>query len=137
MKNRNNGVIFHCLIRDVKEIKIVENIIRDSEKHDLLHYKEYGPEDAPSLSTLFNDGRYENQDRIIDYLKKGTVTVVATRYDKDVFSGETILPLQTSCHLTDGEYIWSSDLAYYVEKYNVRLPKEVENRMLAKGKESN
>ena len=34
--------------------------------------------------------------------------------------------------MTDGEYSWLSDLAYYVEKYNLRLPEEFEGKVLKK-----
>ncbi len=97
----------------------------------LLQYKEYGIEDAPSLSTLFSNERYENQDRIADYLKKGRITVISPQYDMDAFTGDTILPPQTTCLRTDGKYSWSGDLSYYVEKYNARLPKEVEDWILS------
>ncbi len=97
----------------------------------LLQYKEFGAEEAPSLSSMFAPRKYDGQDKVIDYLKKGKVTLVSTQYDTDAFSRDTIMPLQTTCILTDGEYSWSSTLPYYVEMYNVRLPKEVEDWILS------
>ena len=97
----------------------------------LLHFKEFGAEEAPSLSTLFAPGKYDEQDKVIDYLKKGKVTLVSPQYDTDAFTGDAIMPLQTTYILSDRKYSWSSDLAYYVKMYNVRLPKEVEDWILS------
>ncbi len=43
MRNRINGVIFHCLIRDVKEINTVENIIRNNLNHSVSWRKRRDP----------------------------------------------------------------------------------------------
>ena len=36
--------------------------------------------------------------------------------------------------MTDGKYEWRSDIAYYVEKYNLRLSKDFEDYVLKKRK---
>lgn len=50
----------------------------------------------------------------------------ATR--KDVIAG-TVIP-GTDVGRNDGEYTWWTSLAYYVEKYNLRLPNEFEQKIL-------
>ena len=49
---------------------------------------------------------------------------------KDVFTGDQIS--NEMIGMNDGEYTWFNTLAYYVEKYNLRLPKEFEDKILKK-----
>ena len=37
-------------------------------EYGLLSFKEYGEANGPSITTLFSDTKYENQDVIADYL---------------------------------------------------------------------
>ena len=64
--------------------------------------------------------------KILNYLNSGEVTLASPSSAIDVFSGERINA--TNCILTDGEYSWSNALGYYVEKYNLRLSKEFEDK---------
>ena len=69
-------------------------------------------------------------DKIISYLRnKGKQTLVSMRTPVDRLTGERIKGEQSVVHFTDGEYSWCSDLAYHVEKYNLRLPKEFEEHV--------
>ncbi len=54
------------------------------------------------------------------YLQAGTLFVVSGDAAHDVLAAEAnyIGPLAA---LTDGEWVWHSDLAYYVERYHVPL----------------
>ena len=94
----------------------------------LSKFKEFGSKDAPSLKNLFNEEPYPEKNTVILYLKSGKVLGGALRYDKDAFTKCFIEQRHTPCIFTDGEYSWSSELPYYVEKYNVRLPKEFEDK---------
>ena len=38
--------------------------------------------------------------------------------------------------MNDGIYSWSNDLAYYVEKYNLRLPADFVNHVLNQSSEN-
>ena len=76
----------------------------------------------------FEKGAYKNQGKIIWYLKHGIEDMCRMQREKDVFTGESI-PMET-LGMNDGEYTWWNTLAYYVEKYNLRLPKEFENKIL-------
>ena len=55
-------------------------------------------------------------------MKKADVTSAAAGVFRDVLTG-TAIPGQAIC-LTDGKYGWRSDVTYYVEKYNMKLPQE-------------
>ncbi len=96
----------------------------------LLNFKEFGATNAPSISTLFAAEKYEHQQEIIDYLENGKISLVAPGLEIDEYTGETIIPKHTKAILTDGVYSWSGSLSYYVEKYNARLPHEIEEWMV-------
>jgi hypothetical protein len=55
------------------------------------------------------------------YLNSGVVVVVAPQVTTDIFSA-TLKPIGTLAYLTDGIWVWPSDLGYYVNCYNVNLP---------------
>ena len=74
----------------------------------------------PSMQEFFQSEKYENQDKIVDYLKTGKPVMVQTAYARDVFTG-ALLGYE-KVFFIDGVFAWSNDLAYYVEKYNLKLP---------------
>ncbi len=76
-------------------------------KNALLQWKEFGVDNAPSITTLFNEKKYTNQERIAEYLEHGKVSLVATSYERDAISGQLIKPLRSKCIMTDGELSWS------------------------------
>lgn len=95
--------------------------------------------DLPSLTLYsFNDGKlhfkykfaskkYAGQDEIINYMKSAVVYGARPEVLYDVFSSDRI-PYE-SLVMTDGYFKWSSELLYYVEKYNLVLPKEFIDRV--------
>jgi hypothetical protein len=94
-------------------------------------FKEFNPRhDFPSMRDSFEDSPYEGMDKIVYYLKHGTIDCAAIEIPHDVFSGD-IIPME-KLGMNDGKYTWFNILAYYVEKYNLRLPKDFENHVLAK-----
>lgn len=56
----------------------------------------------------------------MDYLRGGMKIAAAAGSFKDAITGDTI-PTEALV-LTDGTYVWQSDLTYYVERYNFTLP---------------
>ena len=97
----------------------------------LIDFEEFGPNMGfRSMKDFFEPAPYEGQDKIVFYLNNGTTTYVRATRGKDFYTGETISGTYTG--MTDGEYSWSSVLSYYVQKYNLRLPKEFEEKVLAK-----
>lgn len=95
----------------------------------LFEYNEYGPGMGfPSMKDNMNSKPYFGMEKIIAYLKNGKKTYAAAGRAKDFFSGDYI-PGEY-CGMTDGEYSWISSLVYYVEKYNLRLNKDFERKVL-------
>ena len=91
-------------------------------------YKEYGIPDAPSIRSFFCPTAYEGEDKVIHFLESGQDKLASPRSEKDFFTGEPV-PYE-SLIMTDGTYCWCLSLAYYVKKYHLRFPKEVENYIL-------
>ena len=97
----------------------------------IFDYNEYGPGMGfSSMKQSMSDAPYEGMDKIVAYLRSGKKTYSAAGVEKDFFSGEPI-PGEW-CGMTDGIYSWASSLAYYVEKYNLRLIPEFEKFVLEK-----
>lgn len=97
-------------------------------------YDELSPgKGYPSMRDFFSDGPYEGKDKIIKYLTNNTEDMVSAMIPKDVFTSESI-PME-SIGMNDGEYTWFTTLAYYVEKYNLKLPKEFEDKILSQYEE--
>ena len=97
----------------------------------LLLYREFTGEDPqyPSLRDSFSPAAYAGQEKIAAYLRRGRVTLCAPAVTVDALTGERIEGRM--CLMTDGEYSWNNALAYYVEKYNLRLPVEFEEKVLS------
>ena len=105
--------------------------MRDESKF-LGKYIEFNKDmDYPSMEEDFCDYPYEGKEMIINYLESGEKTVTACSRARDFFTGE-LIPGER-CIMTDGEYSWSSSLSYYVDKYNLRLPSEFEEKVLKNG----
>lgn len=96
----------------------------------MAKWKEFNPASDRSMKDDFNDKPSPYNKIIVNYLDNGELVLVSPSIATDVFSGEKIG--RTNCILTDGEFSWSSSLSYYVEKYNLQIPKELENKILAK-----
>ena len=95
-------------------------------------YDELSPNHGfDSMKDHFSEKPHEGQDKIVQYLRQCTEDMFSMRIPKDVFTGETIKGGMIGYN--DGKYSWWSTLAYYVEKYNLRLPKEFEEHILSKG----
>ena len=91
-------------------------------------WKEFNPSAEKSMKDDFGTSPSPFRDRIIDYLNNGELKLASPSSVFDVFSGERIS--QTNCILTDGEYSWLNSLGYYIQKYNLQIPKELENKIL-------
>lgn len=100
------------------------------ERNDLLKWKEFGVDNAPSIKSLFSKNPYPNQNEIANYLENGETTLVATSYEQDLVTGEKIHPLRTKCIKTNDGFSWDGSLPYYVRKYNLRLPIAFEEKIL-------
>lgn len=95
----------------------------------LMMYDEFGKNmGLPSIKESFSAEPYPEKNAIISYLRHGKKTYASTRVPMDVISNDVIPGEEYG--VTDGEYSWLSTLPYYVEKYNLRLPKEFEKKVL-------
>lgn len=94
----------------------------------LLQYDEFGPNMGfASMRDSFEEKPYENMDKVIYYLENGIKTYIRISKGKDVFTGASFDTDYSG--MTDGEYSWNSTLAYYVKTYNLRLPKDFEDKV--------
>ena len=84
----------------------------------------------PKLTDSMESGPYPHKEEIIRYLLNGEVYFISLSLPKDVFTGERI-PMSDRV-MQDGDYYWPILLAWYVEKYNVRLPREFEEHILSR-----
>lgn len=94
-------------------------------------YDELAPgHQYPSMRDSFAPAPYAGQARVAAYLRNGTSFLAAVALPRDVFTGKHFAGETLAMH--DDKYAWSSDLAHYVEVYNLRLPAEVERHILSK-----
>ena len=95
----------------------------------LAAWKEFNPLAKKSMKDDFGTAPSPFCNKILAYLNSGEVAAASTSRAVDVISGEQIN--QTNCILTDGEYSWSNSLGYYIKKYNLQLPKVLEDKILS------
>lgn len=89
--------------------------------------------DYPALLELVSDKPMEHKETILRYLRKVRIddqVSAAAGVFHDVLTG-AVIPGE-ALFLTDGKYGWRSDVAYYVDKYNMRLPAEFIKHVLNK-----
>lgn len=95
----------------------------------LNNFKEYGAENAPSIIEACAKESYNGKEKIVRFLKeKGEVGLATAKSPFDRVTGERIVG-ELVTRETD-KFIWWSDLAYHVDKYNLHLPKEFEDYVL-------
>lgn len=81
----------------------------------------YGDSTEGPITCFIDAACAGEQVKELQYLKSGHTLIASPGFSRDVLSPEKIIgPLAM---LTDGEYVWPSDLAYYVEHYRVKLPR--------------
>lgn len=82
-----------------------------------INYRELYPKwDYPFMRDNLASSRYPH----LNYLLGGKVVLTQLSRNRDVFSGDLIDG--EIAILTDGDYYWFNQLAYYVDKYNLKLP---------------
>lgn len=107
----------------------IDELLADKmrKKNIMLTWKEFNTEAVKSMRDDFAKEPFPKKWKILRYLRKGRVTIVTTCVGNDIFTGERIGPLY---YMTDDEYSWISTLEYYVRKYNLRLPRDFEKKIL-------
>jgi hypothetical protein len=92
-----------------------------------------GDEKYPALKTLINKPMdNEIKEKVVKYLKEGKELAIAPSITRDILDPNVRLPRLSL--MGDGEYEWRSDIAYYVEKYDLELPQEFIEHVLEKMK---
>lgn len=88
------------------------------------YFKElpHGKIDGPSLKESTSNISSKDEEKIVKYLTNGVAFVSSPGIVRDVFDEEKIIGSLSI--LTDGEWMWPSDLAYYVLNYHVKLPED-------------
>ncbi|WP_367325835.1 hypothetical protein [Streptomyces sp. HUAS ZL42] len=81
---------------------------------------EHGWPDGPSLRAAVRADESEYERDLVQYLRSGSALIATPSAVPDVLSpaGAVIGGLHL---LTDGRWLWYSDLVYYVEHYHVAL----------------
>ena len=98
-----------------------------------ISYKEFGEdENDPSIHDYLEKEPYPNQEKIANFLKNGKIELAQMSRDRDIFTGQRIQ--REVLVMSDGDYFWANTLAWYVEKYNLRMPEEFEHYILSKVK---
>ncbi len=93
-------------------------------------YKEfYNSEKYPSIKKDINHP-CKFKEQILDYMKKCKTTAAAPAKIYDVITGEK-LDINLECK-TDGIYGWRTDIIYYIERYDLKLPDDFISHILSK-----
>ena len=92
-------------------------------------WSEFNPGAIKSVLDDCTNAAYPDKAKILAYLDSGSVVLAAPEQAVDVFSGEQLH--KSEGVLTDGEFSWSNSLSHYVQKYNLHVPKELEDKILS------
>ena len=96
-----------------------------------IGYKELNTGDFPSLKESLEENPYPNKEKILVFLQNGIIDLTRMSRAKDVFDGE-VIPFEIHV-MHRGKFSWSNQIAWYVEKYNLRLPNDFESYIIEDG----
>jgi hypothetical protein len=109
----------------------------------LVHFREFpfGTADDPSMQEFFSPGPWQMQDKVLAYLRAG--------HELGVLMGADLLdPFEPGARanlviegkvgsgatpMTDGTWLWPAAFVYFIEKYNLRVPREFIGHAAATG----
>lgn len=86
----------------------------------------------PPLNEMIGSNPIEHKEKVYNYMKKARVVAAAPAILRDYVNGERI-DEELLVH-TDDVYEWTSDIAYYFNKYNYKLPDDFIQHVLRKEK---
>lgn len=82
------------------------------------------PGGTPGVSMQSVTGKFDGDPgRAVQYLRAASIFGISGSQFGDILD-ESVGKIDTLAIMTDGDWIWPSDLAYYVEKYRVGVPQE-------------
>ncbi|HEY1370396.1 MAG TPA: hypothetical protein VGF23_24920 [Gaiellaceae bacterium] len=91
----------------------------------------HGNPDGPSLAEGRDALPPDERDRIAGYLRDGEVLATTGQRVGDALDPERTDVAELAI-LTDGDWVWPADLAYYVATYGVELPAAFVDAMRAR-----
>ena len=91
----------------------------------------HGEPDGPSLRDAVSDSPPQDREHIAGYLRSGNVFAVTGGMGVDDVLDRERTHVAELMTLTDGEWVWPSDLVHYFEEYNVALPEDFVDHMRA------
>lgn len=77
-------------------------------------------DNLPSIFDAIQEDAPKYKARILRYLKNGFPAAMAPGHLIDKIDGKTII--STLAYYDDSVYRWRSDVIYYFQKYNIKLP---------------
>jgi hypothetical protein len=86
---------------------------------------------AEDVTAAASTAAYPWEPMVVRYLEQGMTVLVSPHWVDDLVNPKLRRICQYST-LTDGTWIWPSDLAYYVRTYHVVLPDEFLEHMAAR-----
>ncbi|MEU4237739.1 hypothetical protein [Actinoplanes sp. NPDC026619] len=78
---------------------------------------------AEDLLAVVGSAQYPWEPMAVRYLEQGMTVLVSPGWVDDLLDPQAKMICQYST-LTDGKWVWSSDLSYYLRAYHVALPDE-------------
>ena len=91
-----------------------------------------GSPNNPSIKDYINKGADYPIDKICAYLDSGLPLIVSPGFVLDVID-ESKGNAGSPSILTDGKWVWSGVLSYYVKNYNLQLDSELIDTMISNG----
>lgn len=83
---------------------------------------------AADVSAAARSTEMPQESMAVDYLERGVTVLASASWSDDLLNSQRKNICQYST-LTDGVWIWPSDLVYYARTYHVVLPKEFLDHM--------
>jgi hypothetical protein len=100
-------------------------------KYQWVGFKELVPiVPLPLLRSCIGKSHPDVAHRVAAYLRSGSV--VEDLSEEGVDRLDLDIELEPPVIQTDGEWVWRSDVAYYVEKYNAKLDEDFEKIALSR-----
>ena len=90
----------------------------------------HGDPNGESLAAICGAANYDSteKDQIVRYLEEGRLYIACPGTAVDVLTTDE-KPIGSPNILTDGEWIWPQDLAYYVARYDISVPERMMESM--------
>jgi len=103
-------------------------------KYGFFKELEHGDDEGGELASMRGSALYDPilRERIVRYLESGELLIACPGLARDVLSGGDEVSGCPSV-LTDGQWAWPGDLAYYVRKYDVPISQQMLQSMQSNG----